>query len=89
MIFIVLASEMLKGMNRNVDPCDNFYEFVCGNFIKETVIPDDKVSTFIQKLVSTSFTINYKVFFVSYKKEIKNISLLVKISLLTLLKHYS
>lgn len=44
MIFIVLASEMLKGMNRNVDPCDNFYEFVCGNFIKETVIPDDKVS---------------------------------------------
>lgn len=68
MIFIVLASEMLKGMNRNVDPCDNFYEFVCGNFIKETVIPDDKVSTFIQKLVSTSFTINYKVLFCELQK---------------------
>lgn len=68
MIFIVLASEMLKGMNRNVDPCDNFYEFVCGNFIKETVIPDDKVSTFIQKLLSTSFTINYKVLFCELQK---------------------
>lgn len=68
MIFIVLASEMLKGMNRNVDPCDNFYEFVCGNFIKETVIPDDKVSTSIQNLVSTSFTIMKYFLWVSKNK---------------------
>lgn len=26
---------MLKNMNRSVDPCDDFYEFTCGNFIAE------------------------------------------------------
>lgn len=52
-IFNFLAAEVLKSMNRNVDPCDNFYEFVCGNFLKETNIPDDKVSKycFFTKLI--------------------------------------
>ena len=29
-------------MNRELDPCDNFYEFACGNFIKNATIPDDE-----------------------------------------------
>ena len=42
------ASEILQNMDENVNPCDDFYQFACGNFIKKTAIPDDRtrVSSF-------------------------------------------
>ncbi|KAL1513423.1 hypothetical protein ABEB36_002838 [Hypothenemus hampei] len=44
------ASRVLEYMDPSVDPCDDFYQFTCGNFIKKTIIPDDKSSV-------TSFSI--------------------------------
>ncbi|KAJ6647387.1 Neprilysin-2 [Pseudolycoriella hygida] len=41
---IVEASDVLKRMNQAVNPCDDFYEFACGTYLKETVIPDDEIS---------------------------------------------
>lgn len=43
-----LASRLLKNMDREVEPCDDFYDFACGGFLKSTIIPDDKttVNTF-------------------------------------------
>nr|CAD7393457.1 unnamed protein product [Timema cristinae] len=38
------ASAVLSSMDLNVDPCDNFYDFACGQFIKKTTIPDEKSS---------------------------------------------
>ncbi|XP_058453866.1 neprilysin-2-like [Malaya genurostris] len=31
-------------MDLNIEPCDDFYNFACGQFIRKTSIPDDKVS---------------------------------------------
>lgn len=38
------ASDVLNNMDPSIDPCDDFYQFACGNFIKKTNIPDDKSS---------------------------------------------
>ena len=36
------ASSILKSMDPAVEPCDDFYKFACGQFVKNTVIPDEK-----------------------------------------------
>lgn len=33
------AFKILTYLNKRVDPCDNFYEFACGNYINKTKIP--------------------------------------------------
>jgi len=45
---VLASSDIIKMMNASADPCDDFYEFACGNFLEETVIPDHKtrVGTF-------------------------------------------
>ena len=39
---ILTAAELLKQMDRNVEPCQDFYRFACGGFIADTVLPESR-----------------------------------------------
>lgn len=41
---IATASRILNAIDESVEPCDDFYQFACGKFIRETYIPDDKLT---------------------------------------------
>ncbi|XP_015110120.1 neprilysin-2 [Diachasma alloeum] len=36
------ASMIITKMDINVEPCDNFYRFACGNYLNNTLIPPDR-----------------------------------------------
>lgn len=38
------AKKMSQKIDSKIEPCDNFYDFACGEYLKKTEIPEDKVS---------------------------------------------
>lgn len=34
--------DLLKFMDQTIDPCENFYNFVCAKYVREYVLPEDK-----------------------------------------------
>ncbi|XP_014912466.1 neprilysin-like isoform X3 [Poecilia latipinna] len=42
------ASRLIENMDATVDPCDNFYQYACGGWLKKNIIPEtsSRYSTF-------------------------------------------
>lgn len=38
-IYVLLAATLLASLNKSVDPCEDFYEFSCGGWIKNHPVP--------------------------------------------------
>ncbi|KAL7644945.1 UNVERIFIED_CONTAM: hypothetical protein RMT77_004762 [Armadillidium vulgare] len=38
------AASIIERLNETADPCEDFFDFACGNFVKNTVIPEEKTS---------------------------------------------
>ncbi|XP_022344016.2 neprilysin-like [Crassostrea virginica] len=36
------SARLLRGMRRDIDPCDDFFEYACGSWNKINVIPEDR-----------------------------------------------
>uniref|UniRef100_T1IPL6 Peptidase M13 N-terminal domain-containing protein n=1 Tax=Strigamia maritima TaxID=126957 RepID=T1IPL6_STRMM len=41
---VVAAATLIRNMDENVNPCEDFFQYACGGFMDRTVIPDDKTS---------------------------------------------
>lgn len=41
---VTSAAKLIANMDDSVDPCEDFFEYACGNFLKTKVIPDEKSS---------------------------------------------
>lgn len=51
---VMSAASVLSNMDKTVNPCDDFYEFACGDFVRGTVIDVDKTSRTTYNMVSDS-----------------------------------
>ena len=42
--FIISASYLLNAMDKTADPCNDFFQYACGDWNKKHVIPEDRTS---------------------------------------------
>lgn len=54
------ASRVIQRMDVSVDPCDDFYDFACGRFVQETIIPDEKSEVDIFSIIQDKVNIQLR-----------------------------
>ena len=39
----IVARDLLERIDPAVDPCEDFYDFACGNYVNNNVMPPDRI----------------------------------------------
>ncbi len=39
---VTVASQIVEAMDRSVDPCQDFYQFACGGWMRKNPLPDGR-----------------------------------------------
>ena len=63
------AARLLRQMDRTADPCQDFYQFACGGFIADTVLPDHKTRLGSYDLLRDELNKKLKALFESQAEE--------------------
>lgn len=53
----ILAARLMENMDESIDPCENFYEFACGSWMKNTRIASNS-NALISNSKSILFLLN-------------------------------
>jgi predicted metalloendopeptidase len=55
--FIFIANYLIESIDEKVNPCENFFEFACGTYIKNAKIPEDgKIHNYLSKIICFCFS---------------------------------
>ena len=58
--FWISASRVITSIDYSVNPCDNFYDFACGSWMKKHVVPEDRSNLYTYGVVRENVKIIMK-----------------------------
>ncbi|XP_032446493.1 neprilysin-like [Xiphophorus hellerii] len=54
------ASRLIENMDATVDPCDNFYQYACGGWLKKSIIPEAQSKYGLQNILKGNMEVILK-----------------------------
>ncbi|XP_045162499.2 neprilysin-1-like isoform X2 [Mercenaria mercenaria] len=55
-----VAARVISSIDYSVDPCDNFYDFACGSWMKKHVVPEDRSNLYTYGVVRENVKVTIK-----------------------------